>query len=174
MQAFTHTHTHTHIHTHICPSLASACLSPLPPGLLPFTGYESDATVVFATTDKSLKHKVPLVLECGTLVCLLFFFCHACLHGMHVRAAFFFPFACHVNAPSHTHAHARTHKCMPPCPYHAPFDSASQGISAFMVPKPTEGLTLGKKEDKVSHHPAPPISSPLCLLSMFFSPPFTP
>ncbi|EGD82346.1 short-chain acyl-CoA dehydrogenase [Salpingoeca rosetta] len=43
-------------------------------------GYEADAAVVFATTDKSLKHK---------------------------------------------------------------------GISAFLVPKPTEGLTLGKKEDKL-------------------------
>lgn len=44
------------------------------------TGYEADATVVFATTDKALKHK---------------------------------------------------------------------GISAFLVPKPTAGLSLGKKEDKV-------------------------
>jgi butyryl-CoA dehydrogenase len=43
-------------------------------------GYESEATVVFATTDKSLKHK---------------------------------------------------------------------GISAFVVPKPTPGLSLGKKEDKL-------------------------
>ena len=43
-------------------------------------GYESEATVVFATTDKSLKHK---------------------------------------------------------------------GISAFVVPKPTQGLSLGKKEDKL-------------------------
>jgi butyryl-CoA dehydrogenase len=43
-------------------------------------GYESEATVVFATTDKSLKHK---------------------------------------------------------------------GISAFIVPKPTAGLSLGKKEDKL-------------------------
>ena len=25
----------------------------------------------------------------------------------------------------------------------------SQGISAFLVPKPTEGLSLGKKEDKL-------------------------
>ncbi len=44
-------------------------------------GYESDAAVVFATTDKALKHN---------------------------------------------------------------------GISAFLVPKPTKGLSLGKKEDKVS------------------------
>ncbi len=67
---------------------------------LPFyhAGPQANATVVFATTDKALKHKVKW------------------MGGGQAR-------------------------------YNLPF--SAQGISAFLVPMPTKGLSLGKPEDKV-------------------------
>lgn len=59
--------------------------------------FESEAGVVFATTDKSLKHKGPL-------------------HYFNLQRL------------AHTHF---------------------AGISAIIIPKPVEGLELGKKEDKL-------------------------
>ena len=185
-----HTHTRTHTYTHTFAPLLPLLVSPL----FPLAFYPSQATSLMlpsslqpltrasSTRYRSSLNVVPLfvcfffsaTLACMACTCVLPFSSplHATSMLLHTRTHTQAHTSTHTR--THKHTHARTHKCMPPCPYHAPFDSASQGISAFMVPKPTEGLTLGKKEDKVSHHPAPPISSPLCLLSMFFSPPFTP
>ena len=63
-------------------------------------GYESEATVVFATTDKSKKHKVRIDVN--------FFLDYKKVITIKIK-----------------------------------------GISAFIVPKPTPGLSLGKKEDKL-------------------------